>query len=120
VSIVTIYVFDYFEGAVGGRADNLFLSVVLNAGLAVVITAGFAAVLRYGVPDKHTFRGSHLLIAAAIACGLFHASALASSLFDYLASWQARLAVLLLYSALVGAVIGGGMLKLSNNARHAA
>jgi hypothetical protein len=120
VSVVTIYGFDYFEGALGSRADNLMLSVVLYTGVALAITAGCAAVLVWGSSSESSFRVLHLAIAAAIACALDSALGLVGPLLDYLGSWEAKLVAVLVYSALVGVVVGVGLLRFSKATPHAA
>jgi hypothetical protein len=120
VSVVTIYGFDYFEGALGGRVDNLFLNMALYVGLALVITVGFAVVLIWCSSSRQFFQGTRLLIAAAIACGLAHTVALVGPLFEHLGSWQVRLGVIAVYGTLVGAVIAGGLLRFARGERNAA
>ena len=119
-SVVLVYGFNYFDGALGSQAANLFLSVVLYALLALVITVGFAAVLKLRAHGKASFRGWRLALAATVAYGLFQAPSIAGRPLDVLGSWEARLAVILVYSALVGAVIGFGMLRFSKDAHYAA
>jgi hypothetical protein len=120
LSVVTIYGFDYFEGALGGRADNLLLSVVAYAATALAITAGFAAVLLWRRPVDQSCQGMRLLIAAVVACGLVHVFALAGPFLDHFRSWQLNLGLFALYSVLVGAVIAVGLIRFTKDQRYAA
>jgi hypothetical protein len=120
VALITIYGFNYFESALGGQADNLFLSMAFYAALALAITAGFAGFLMLRRSNRQSFQGVRLLIAAAIACGLFHGIALAGPLFDYVGSWELRLAIVAAYSVIVGALVAAGLIRSTKVSTYAA
>jgi hypothetical protein len=117
IAVATIYGFDYFEGTLGGRMDNLLFSAASYTGVAFAITVGFAAVLAWRGEIKTSFRG--LLIAAAVACGLVHTFAIVAPLIDR-GSWHLNLLYLALYSAIVGAVVAAGLVWVTRIRRYAA
>jgi hypothetical protein len=120
VSLITIYGFDYYEGALGSRLDNALLSAVLGTAVALVVTTGFATVLRLrgrGHPPYHLLE---LLIAAAVACGLVHALPLAGEFMDRVGSWQIRLGIFVIYSVIAGVLTAVGMIRVKMSREHAA
>ena len=121
VSIVTIYGFGYFEGALGTREHNLLLGAGLSTVMAFVVTVGFAVVLFWGRSNDLSLRGLPLAIAAAVACGLVHALPLASGyLFERAGSWQMRLGVLVMYCIILGGVIAAGLIRFAKAQEHVA
>jgi hypothetical protein len=97
------------------------LSALVNTVIAFVITTGFWGVGRFRRSNAFSVRGSHLLLAAAVACGLLHAIALAGPFFSkQWASWQLNLAVVALYSVLVGAVTAFVLILVTKRGQHAA
>jgi len=120
VSLVTIYGFDYYEGALGSREDNVLLSAVINTVIALVITAGFAAFLYFRRSSRRVFQTWHLAIAAVVACGLAHLLVLAGPYLERFGSWQLNLGLLGLYSVIVGAVTAAGMMRLAKGRPYAA
>jgi len=121
VSLVTIYGFDYYEGALGSRLDNVMLGAVVNTLIAFVITMGFWTTLRFRGPGHLPFHAMHLLAAAAIACALLHLAALAGPFVSkQFGSWELNLGLLAVYSFLVGAFTALALMRITNSRQHAA
>jgi hypothetical protein len=120
VSLVTIYGFDYYEGALGSREDNVLLSAVITTAIALVITAGFAAFVYFRRSSPRVFQTLHLAIAAIVACGLVHLLVFAGPYLERFGSWQLNLGLLGLYSVVVGALTAAGMMRLAKGGQYAA
>jgi len=114
-SVIEIYAFQHFEGAIGSRVDNLVLNVLINAAISAVGAIGFGGALRLrrvGAIPRH-----YILIwlptSALVACGFVYMFMLAGiALSNLFSSWQLNIALFAGYCLLVGTIVAAALTQL--------
>ena len=114
VSFIQIYAFDYFEGAIGSRIDNLILNTFLNVGVSLLVALGLGVVLVWRrasrVPTRYV--QFWLPASATIACGVIYAFGLAGSKFSaFYESWQINLGLVAVFCVVVGVLVASTLVR---------
>ena len=100
VSLIEIYVFAHFEGALGSRFDNLELSALVDAAISLIAAFGFAAALYWRRSRTLPIRNARIWspVSGGIACGLIYAIApMSARLSELFGSWQIHIGFVAAY-----------------------